>query len=314
MKTLSRIPAPPARSDLLARGSVDLNAGFVLSDADPAVMPILANIASALAPFDVTVTAAQRVHRYLVRLRPDPGQCGRSRCGRSQFACGVRTPTAPCSRAIPLPSSIPDTTSLDFTAAFVTSTIEAERHAGLHVGEEDNPVRIFALDGDVASPETNSFSSQPLTVDVTAETEVYAGRDVVNLALLGENNNATDITSVVAGQDVIYTTQPPPPSTVATITGALEGWTQVVPPAIEIGGPGNLLVESGRNVDLGISTGIQSFGNLLNPNLPSVGASVTIETGLGSSLAQPEYGNFFTQFGNPDSSNQYAEPPAALRQ
>ncbi len=130
---------------------------------------------------------------------------------------------------------------------------------------------------------------------------------MINLPLLGENNNPDDVTSIVAGQDVIYTAQPPAPTLSQTSIGA---WTEAVPYGIDIGGPGNVIVQSGRNVDLGISNGIQTFGNFLNANLPNNGAGVTIETGLGNPPVQADYANFITQYVNPatDGSNQYAEP------
>jgi filamentous hemagglutinin len=189
---------------------------------------------------------------------------------------------------------------LPATDIITDPTVEAERHANLHVGNSD-PARIFALDGDVTDPQAAS------EVDSTKATEIYAGQDVVNLALLVQNNNATDVTSIVAGRDVVYTTQPPPPPTGSI--SLVQNWG-TSPSAIDIGGPGNLLIESGRNVDLGITTGIQSFGNFLDPKLPNEGASITIETGLGSPLVLPDYADFAAQFVNPatDGSNQYAEP------
>jgi hypothetical protein len=44
---------------------------------------------------------------------------------------------------------------------------------------------------------------------VTKEIDIYAGRDVTNLVLLVQNNDPTDVSSIVAGRDFIYTTQPP---------------------------------------------------------------------------------------------------------
>src|SRR4029077_6436645 len=51
-------PDPNGTVNMLARGSVDLNVGFNLSDADPAIMPTLANIAGALVNFQTVVTQA----------------------------------------------------------------------------------------------------------------------------------------------------------------------------------------------------------------------------------------------------------------
>ena len=67
---------------------------------------------------------------------------------------------------------------------------------------------------------------------------------------------------------------------------------------------------SGRNVDLGSSAGIQTIGNFLDPAALNGGARITIETGLGSQLAQPDYPAFTAQFVDPTtaSASQYAEP------
>ncbi len=71
----------------------------------------------------------------------------------------------------------PNTLSEDFTSSIVSTTVEAERHAGLHVGQ-DNPVRIFALDGDVTSPgELEGGGSASIqTVDLTTAAESTRGR------------------------------------------------------------------------------------------------------------------------------------------
>ena len=81
-------------------------------------------------------------------------------------------------------------------------------------------------------------------------------------------------------------------------------WLKAQPNAIDVGGPGNLLIQSGRDVDPNISTGIQTFGNALNPRLPSIGASITIQTGLGAGAL--DYADFAAQFITPATSI-YAE-------
>jgi hypothetical protein len=149
--------------------------------------------------------------------------------------------------------------------------------------------------GTPASNGTIVYSFATSYEDITEATEVYAGRDVVSLALLGQNNNASDITSIVAGRDVTYPTQTNVPGVGFSMSFA-----------IEIGGPGNVVVEAGRNVNLGNSAGIQTFGNLLNSSLPSNGgASITIQAGLGTSAL--DYSTFIAQFIDPASS-LYAEP------
>jgi hypothetical protein len=90
---------------------------------------------------------------------------------------------------------------------------------------------------------------------------ISAGKDVVVNADV-QHNNALDVSIIKAGRDVLM---PLDPST-----------------TIKLAGPGELLIEAGRNVSLGTSQGISTVANTLNPALPSHGASVTLLAGLGS--------------------------------
>jgi hypothetical protein len=301
---------------LLARGSVNLDAGFVVSDADPSVMPTLANVAAVLANYAQTVVAnATSSNVSTATLTPAYPMIGQPVGVASEtYLQGNNYPDRGGANLLAgqdpaqflLRGDLPAQLIRDVAnagnsannpygavALSVSPSVEAERHAGLHTGDSD-PARIIALNGDVTQAGNGSYAT-PFE-GITKATEVYAGRDVVNLALVGQNNNATDITSIIAGRDVIYPV-------------AL-GATFLVPFAIEVGGPGNLVIEGGRNVDLGNSTGIQTFGNSLNPSLSGIGASIIIETGLGSLLTQPAYAAFSGQFVDPAtaSTNQYAEP------
>jgi filamentous hemagglutinin len=202
----------------------------------------------------------------------------------------------------------------DVTSLPVGATVEAERHDGLHVGDT-NQARIIALTGDVTStlsgPPQGSGGSTlagptSTVVNLAKEAEVYAGRDIKGLELLGQNNSSNDVTSIVAGRDITYPTILTPfgPLVNGNPTFAIEQIS-----AIEIGGAGNLVIEAGRNVDLGSSTGIQTFGNMLNPSLKTTaGANITIDTGLGSLLTLPAYSTFVGQYVDPAtaSANQYA--------
>jgi hypothetical protein len=51
-------PDPEGTVNLLGRGSVALNTGFVLSDASPTIMPTFTNIAAVLANFTTTVVTS----------------------------------------------------------------------------------------------------------------------------------------------------------------------------------------------------------------------------------------------------------------
>jgi hypothetical protein len=319
-------PAPSGNVNLLARGSVALNASFVVSDASPTVTPTLANFAAAFASpsLQTTVTGDNAAHTTLpLNDLPLVGPLeSLVTNGNTELGSTTQPPTAFPNNAAPasvaeLQGDAPAQLIVDLPAApnYGTSTAtplkldpqtENERHAGLHAGQS-NPARIVALNGDVtpaAGPALNNtlvYSFGTSYESITRATEGFAGLDVVNLALLGQNNNATDITSIVAGRDVRYQNQISPSSSPSIAF------------AIEIGGPGNLLVQSGRNTDLGSSAGIQTFDDLLNPN-PNFaklgpGASITIQTGIGTANVL-DAASFIAQFVNPATAaaNPLAEP------
>jgi filamentous hemagglutinin len=294
-------PAPTGTVNLLAQGSVVLDEGFVLSDASPSVMPTIANIAALLAPYNQMVTDTNAATETLL---PSYSQIGQGTFNGITLFGGPNYLPGQDPNYFVLGGDVPDQLNRDLRSLPVSPQAEAERHAGLHAGDS-NPARIIALTGDVSQDgvtEANS-SQQPAPAfvspyeDITKATEIFAGEDIVDLALIGQNNNVSDVTSITAGRDIIW------PLATSTYT---------VPFAIEVGGPGNVVVMSGRNVDLGSSAGIQTIGNVLDPALPATtpGASITIETGLGSVLTQPAYANFISQYVNPAtaSSNQFAEP------
>lgn len=92
-----------------------------------------------------------------------------------------------------------------------------------------------------------------LRVPVAAE--VSAGNDILALRLYAQNQRSDDTTRVTAGRNLL-----------AGTTGE-----------ISVAGPGQLLVQAGRVIDLESSAGITSTGNLGNTTLSSAGASVTVQ-------------------------------------
>jgi filamentous hemagglutinin len=137
-------------------------------------------------------------------------------------------------------------------------------------GNDLQPALIVAKEGDVFANTANAIVSIPKA------TKMVAGGDITNLNIALQNNRASDISVIKAGRDV--NTQ-----------------------NITIAGPGELLVQAGRNVDLIYpnvttinSTGNSGstnpiFGNTFasraNTALSSEGASITLQAGLGQGAA-----------------------------
>lgn len=179
------------------------------------------------------------------------------------------------------PVILPDTSSAE-RAALHNSAIT---HAG-----DAEPVRI-AAGGDALD----------LILSLPKQARISAGRDIVNMMLFNQNLTGSDITRVVAGRDIIATTQ----LTRALLPGgvfgdplpALQGNTFV------IGGPGAFFLEAGRDAgpflnsavvdpsrlkngeidfygSLAIGGGVLSLGNEWNPALPETGADLNILFGV----------------------------------
>ena len=144
-----------------------------------------------------------------------------------------------------------------------------------------DPARIVALNGSVDFPPNPGsavegiWSAKPV--------QVAAGLDVVGLNLVAQNLGPSDVTSVVAGRDIIYPAQ-------RLSTGQVSADSN----GIVVDGPGALQLTAGRNVDLGTSNGVSTRANLLNPVLPANGAGISVEAGIGA--ASPQYAAFINQY------------------
>ena len=129
----------------------------------------------------------------------------------------------------------------------------------VHAGDSQ-PARIYAVAGDVQG----NFNE--LSLDLSKAVRVRAGQDVSDLGILAQHANAGDLSQVVAGRDVVFTS----------------GNARFDNAKIWVGGPGRLEVTAGRNIDLGTSAGIVSRGDLDNAQLPAGGADVDVAAGVGA--------------------------------
>lgn len=164
----------------------------------------------------------------------------------------------------------------------VIETKQARHAPGLLHRDDTQPVRIYAMGGDVSG----------LSLFTPKRTLVHASRDLTDIALYIQNLAATDRSVVSAGRDIIaYNASNQ--SRIAAVASGNAVARQENPRAgdIQISGPGALEVLAGRNLDLGTGlnnadgtgTGITSIGNLRNPFLTTAGADLYVAAGMGSS-------------------------------
>ena len=129
----------------------------------------------------------------------------------------------------------------------------------VHANDSD-PVRIVTRTGDIKS----------LQFSLAKRAVVDSGQDINNTFLQIQHVNSNDASIISAGRDIIYETERDPDF----------GTLKINTNRIEVAGEGDILVKSGRNIDLGTSAGIATVGNTLNPNLSGKGANITLLAGL----------------------------------
>ncbi|TAN49941.1 MAG: filamentous hemagglutinin N-terminal domain-containing protein [Methylococcaceae bacterium] len=162
-------------------------------------------------------------------------------------------------------------------AAKMAATPGSGQDARAPRGVTTKPTIIAKL-GDIAFS-----SSAEVTFFLPQAAEFRAGRDVVNLSLSGQNLSVDDVTRITAGRDISFD---------ALIDG--DGIVQANDKQIELGGPGQLQIQAGRNVSLGGSAGINSIGNTKNLALPDQGgAGIDLLVG---STQPPDYAGFIDQY------------------
>lgn len=155
-----------------------------------------------------------------------------------------------------LPSVFKPVSKNEFSTMLVnmlttTSADTTLYHAATPVHQDDSqPVVVYAGQDIIGK---DSF-----TLFLPKKANISAGNDIKNLSVFGQNLNATDVTTITAGNDFIYT---------GDGSGVL--W----------GGLGYLDITAGRNIDLNTSDGIITRGNLDNPFLPEVGANLSLLVG-----------------------------------
>jgi filamentous hemagglutinin len=182
------------------------------------------------------------------------------------------------------------------TAASITDITGSLIDAGDLVQDNSGPDYNFFSGRHVNDPTPASIVAgqdiNNLVLNVPKAADIIAGRDIVGLQYNGQNLSPNDITLISVGRDFI---DPPQYATTGLVDTAVLG-------VVSVGGPGQLDILAGRDINLGFSEGVITDGNLKNPNLPtSVGASVTMMAGLGQTV---DYAGFLQSVIEPSATYQ----------
>jgi hypothetical protein len=175
----------------------------------------------------------------------------------------------------------------------LTSAVKQALHDSglLHTGDS-NPVRLYAMGGDVTG----------LTLFSPKVTRIMAKRDITDIAFYLQNVAANDISLVAAGRDFSPFNKNAELRSLANNlalgnivgdalrTSADGSSTNALAGDVQMNGPGAIEILSGRNLDLGAGAnfidgtgvGLTSIGNTRNPNLPFGGADMIVLVGVTS--------------------------------
>ncbi|MBL4608490.1 MAG: filamentous hemagglutinin N-terminal domain-containing protein [Pseudomonadales bacterium] len=132
---------------------------------------------------------------------------------------------------------------------------------------------IIANSGDLVS-------KKDWYLDIETESYIEAGRDIVTPKFNLLHSHAGSVSKVIAGRDInIPTVRNPDTGKLPTST--FDG--------ITLEGPGALVVQAGRDINLGASFGIRTLGDTRNTFLADEGADLYVLAGISS---EPDFENF----------------------
>ncbi len=121
---------------------------------------------------------------------------------------------------------------------------------------DSNVARIYAVSGDIKAvgTVTSSITTQNniptaatttdiVRIEINRPAKIYAGRDIIDLNLIVQNIDAADVSTVVAGRDIVYSY----PGAAAIPTSPVSP-TVLGGPGLQVAGPGFFVVEAGRDI------------------------------------------------------------------
>lgn len=170
--------------------------------------------------------------------------------------------------------SIADPVRENNTPLFLQETRKQIKEVG-RVFETDPGARSFVIanSGDIVSQDA-------WELDIEKPSYIEAGRDILNPNFNLLHNDSTHVSRVIAGRDIDIPTERD------LVDGSLPS---NAPGGIFLEGPGVLMVQAGRNINLGASEGIRTLGDTKNTFLADEGADLYVLAGIST---QPNFEQF----------------------
>lgn len=185
------------------------------------------------------------------------------------------------------PIAISDMASLKNTVDINPFGFAKNAHAAAPVHHGDTTsARLVTLQGDIDNVQIN----------LAKKAIIKTGNDFKNVLFWGQHANTDDTSVFSIGRDLRFTSS-------RDENGQLNPNIN----EIKMAGPGEVLVKTGRNLDLGAAVGLYTTGNLINTALNDSGANLSVIVGLNGK--QPAYAAFIEKylFDNPQYQEKAAE-------
>lgn len=154
------------------------------------------------------------------------------------------------------------------------------------LAESDTPIHSNDTQKNVIIAKNGSISTTniaPWEIHLTKQSYIEAGEDISNVFVSVQNINETDISSIIAGRDIIQETKRNPSGNLidSTLSAANAENKLSALNQFRIAGPGAVEVLAGREINLGTSGGIETIGDTKNALLHDSGADLIVMAGLG---------------------------------
>ena len=147
--------------------------------------------------------------------------------------------------------------------------------------------QLVARSGDIRR---SGDESQKSSLVFSNQTRLVAGRDILGQNVSIQHANAQQVSYIDAGRDIRQATLRDRTS------GALASNDRR---SFTVAGPGYILFQAGRSIDLGATAGIESIGDNANTVLPDEGASISI---LAGHRGEPDYTAFTARYVDADDT------------
>ncbi|MCP5144795.1 MAG: filamentous hemagglutinin family protein [Gammaproteobacteria bacterium] len=158
----------------------------------------------------------------------------------------------------------------------------------VHTGDL-TPNRLTTANGSVSGIQARLAKSS--TVD--------AAEDIANIELVIQHVNNGDLSQISAGRDITFASARGGAGRILVNSDA-EGALRADGDKIAVGGPGDTQVIAGRDINLGTSNGLRTFGDENNPVLADDGSNLLVLTGASGA---PDWAAFLVRYLDSDSAD-----------